>query len=132
MSREIKVKAGGVEVAGWLNETDTASKVWEALPISGSMNLWGDEIYFSIPVEAGLEEDAIEAVNLGDIAYWPQGKALCIFLGKTPASKGDEPRAVSPVNVIGGIEGVEILLGRVKQGETINVRRQLSGSTGSN
>jgi len=109
-------------VEGWLSETDTASKVWESLPITATINLWGDEIYFSIPVEVGLE-NARETVSLGDIAYWPQGKAMCIFLGKTPVSKGDEIRPISPVNVIGGIEGVEELLGKVEQGETITVRR---------
>lgn len=122
MSREIKISAGEIEVTGWLNETDTAGKVWEALPITGGINLWGDEIYFSIPVEAGLK-DARETVSLGDIAYWPPGKAMCIFLGKTPISEGDEIRPASPVNVIGGIEGVEKLLGKVGQGEEITIRR---------
>lgn len=122
MSREIKVEAGGVEVAGWLNETNTADKVWEALPITGSINLWGDEIYFAIPVDME-RENAKETVRLGDIAYWPPGKAMCIFLGKTPISEGDEIRPASPVNVIGGIEGVEKLLGKVGQGEEITIRR---------
>ena len=122
MRKQIKISVGEIEVEGWLNETGTASKVWESLPITATINLWGDEIYFSIPVEAGLE-NARETVSLGDIAYWPQGKAMCIFLGRTPVSKGDEIRPISPVNVIGGIEGVEELLGKVEQGETITVRR---------
>jgi len=45
MERQIKITVGELEVTGWLNETNTASKVWEALPITGSINLWGDEIY---------------------------------------------------------------------------------------
>ena len=120
--KPVKITVGVIEVEGWLNETDTASKVLESLPITGTVNLWGDEIYFSIPVEAGLE-NARETVSLGDIAYWPQGKAMCIFLGKTPVSRGDEIRPISPVNILGGIEGVEKLLGKVEQGETITVRR---------
>ena len=122
MSTEIKISVGGIEVAGWLNVTETASKVLDVLPITGEINLWGDEIYFTIPVETG-PEDARETVSVGDIAYWPQGNAMCIFLGKTPISRGDEVRPISPVNIIGGIEGVEKLLGKVKQGEEITVRR---------
>jgi len=121
MKKRIKITVGELEVEGWLNETDTASKVWESLPITATVNLWGDEIYFSIPVEAGLE-NARETVSIGDIAYWPQGKAMCIFPGRTPISKGDEIRPISPVNVIGGIEEVEKLLGKLRQGETITVR----------
>lgn len=122
MRTEIRITAGGLETEGWLNETDTASKVAEILPITGTVNLWGDEIYFSIPVETGLE-NAKETVSIGDIAYWPEGKAMCIFLGKTPISRGEEVRPISAVNVIGGIEGVKELLGRVKQGDKITVRR---------
>jgi len=121
MSRQIKITVGELEAEGWLNETDTASKVWGILPITGTVSLWGDEIYFSIPLETGLE-NAKETVTVGDIAYWPQGKAMCIFLGKTPISQGDEIRPASPVNVIGSIEGVEELLGKVKEGEKVTVR----------
>jgi len=122
MSTEIKISVGGVEVAGWLNETNTANKVLDVMPITGEINLWGDEIYFTIPVDTG-PENAKETVSVGDIAYWPQGNAMCIFLGKTPISRGDEVKPISPVNIIGGIEGVEKLLGKVKQGEEITVRR---------
>ena len=122
MSTEIKISVGGVEVAGWLNETNTANKVLDVMPITGEVNLWGDEIYFTIPVETG-PENAKKTVSVGDIAYWPQGNAMCIFLGKTPISRGDEVKPISPVNIIGGIEGVEKLLGKVKQGEEITVRR---------
>lgn len=122
MRRQIKITVGGLEVEAWLNETDTATKVLEILPITSTVNLWGDEIYFSIPLETGLE-NAREVVNIGDIAYWPQGKAMCIFLGMTPISKGKEIRPISPVNVIGGIEGVQKLLGKVKPGEKVTIRR---------
>ena len=122
MSTEIKISVGELEVAGWLNETNTATRVLGILPITATVNLWGDEIYFSIPVEVE-PENAQETVNLGDIAYWPQGKAMCIFFGKTPISEGDEIRPISPVNVIGRIEEAQKLLGKVKQGDSITVRR---------
>ena len=104
MERNIKIVVGEVEAVGRLYQTATALKVWEALPITAKANTWGDEIYFGIPVEAG-PEDARETVEMGDIAYWPEGSALCIFYGQTPISQGDEIRPASPVNVIGQVEG---------------------------
>ncbi len=124
MDHQIKITVGGIEVDAWLNETDTAAGVLDILPVTATINLWGEEIYFSIPL-AKEEENAREIVDVGDIAYWPRGQAMCIFLGRTPISQGDEPRAISPVNVIGGIspEGVTGLLGAAKQGDSITIRR---------
>jgi hypothetical protein len=122
MRRPIKITVGKLEAEAWLNETDTAARVLEILPITSTVNLWGDEIYFSIPLKTGLE-NAREVVDIGDIAYWPPGKAMCIFLGMTPVSTEKEIRAASPVNIIGGIGGVEKLLGKVKQGEKVTIRR---------
>jgi len=122
MKRKIKIVAGKLELEAWLNETKTATKVFEALPITSTVNTWGDEIYFTIPVDAG-PEDAKELVSLGDIGYWPPGKAMCIFFGKTPISKGDEIRPASPVNIMGKVEGDLKLLRKVKDGEEIIIRQ---------
>jgi len=122
MKRKIKITVGKLELEGWLNETKTAAKVFEALSINSPVNTWGDEIYFTIPVDA-KSEDAKELVSLGDIAYWPPGKAMCIFFGKTPISRGDEIRPASPVNIIGKVEGDYKLLRKVKEGEEIIIRR---------
>lgn len=124
MTMQIRISVGDIEVEARLNDTGTATGVLGVLPITAKINLWGEEIYFSIPL-AKDEEDAREVVAVGDIAYWPQGQAMCIFLGRTPMSQGDEPRAVSPVNVIGQVEadGVRTLLGKVKQGDSITIGR---------
>ena len=122
MKRKIKITVGKLELEAWLNETKTAAKVFEARPITSTVNTWGDEIYFTIPVDA-KSEDAKELVNLGDIGYWPPGKAMCIFFGKTPISRGDEIRPASPVNIIGEVEGDYKLLRKVKEGEEIIIRR---------
>jgi hypothetical protein len=122
MKRKIKISVGKLELEAWLNDTKTAAKVFEALPITSTINTWGDEIYFTIPVEAG-SENAQELVSLGDIAYWPPGKALCVFFGKTPISKNDEIKPASPVNIIGKVEGDLKLLKKVKDGEEIIIRR---------
>jgi hypothetical protein len=120
MKRKIKITAGKLELEAWLNETRTASKVFDSLPLSSTVNTWGDEIYFTIPVTE-VAEDAKEVVSLGDIAYWPPGKAMCIFFGKTPVSRGEEIRPASSVNIIGKLEGDYEVLKQVKDGEKITV-----------
>jgi hypothetical protein len=120
MKRKIKITVGRLGLEAWLNETKTANKVFEALPITSTANTWGDEIYFTIPVTA-VPENAKELVELGDIAYWPPGKAMCIFFGKTPISKGDEIRPASPVNIIGKIEGDYKALKKVRDGAEITI-----------
>jgi hypothetical protein len=67
-------------------------------------------------------EDTRELVSLGDIGYWPPGKAMCIFFGKTPISRGDEIRPASPVNIIGKVEGELKLLKKMKDGEEITIQ----------
>jgi len=84
-----------------LLDTPTGRKISEALPLEGSVNVWGDEIYFDIPLTIEQEPGASQDVEVGDLGYWPAGHAFCIFFGPTPVSTGDQPRAYSPVNVFG-------------------------------
>ncbi|MFH1179388.1 MAG: cyclophilin-like fold protein [Candidatus Bathyarchaeota archaeon] len=100
----------------------TAKAIYEALPIKGNANLWGDEIYFSIPVEAN-PENGKSVVELGDVAYWPPGNAFCIFFGPTPMSHGDEIRPASAVNVFGRITGDPKVFKKVRNGEKVTVER---------
>ena len=100
MEKKIYVKAGKIEALAQLNESKIAGLVWDALPISASASIWGDEVYFAIPVKADLAEPK-ETVNLGDLGYWPEGKCFCIFFGPTPVSAKGEIRPASSVEVIG-------------------------------
>jgi len=124
VKRDIKIRVGEVEAPACLNDSDTAGKVSNILPFSSSASVWGDEVYFDIPVDTGLENGQ-DLVELGDIAYWPQGKALCIFFGRTPIGEGDEIRPISPVTVVGRVtadgETLRRLLDGLKQGETITL-----------
>jgi hypothetical protein len=99
--RKIVIRAGEVEATAELNESVTAMAIWQALPLEGSANTWGEEIYFRIPVSQALEPGAKELVQLGDLGYWPQGEAFCIFFGATPISGPGEIRPASAVNLVG-------------------------------
>ena len=103
MEKKIRILVGDLKGEAELNESNTARMIWEALPIEAKANLWGEEIYFSIPVKTGQEKGAREVVSLGELGYWPPGHAFCIFFGPTPASRGDEIRAASAVNIIGNV-----------------------------
>ena len=112
----IKIIAGDVDAEAELNDSATAEQIAEALPIDGSANRWGDEIYFSISVRAEPAEDGRTEMEVGELAYWPPGNAFCIFWGPTPASQADEPRAASDVNPVGRIIGDATLFSSVDDG----------------
>ena len=101
----IALRIGTLSMEAELNETPTAKKIAAALPLRTSFSTWGDEIYFAIPVDAALDDSAQEVVELGDLGYWPPGKALCIFFGQTPVSQPGKIRPASAVNVIGKVLG---------------------------
>lgn len=82
----------------------TVKKIIAALPVEQAAAKWGDEFYFRIPVECGLENEA-ETVSVGDLSFWPQGNAFCIFFGKTPISTTEEEIVpTSAVNLVGRVE----------------------------
>ncbi len=109
----IKITIGKLAVEAELNDTLTARKVAKALPIFASFDTWGDEIYFTIPVTAALDDSAKEVVELGDLGYWPTGKAFCIFFGQTPMSKPGKIIPASAVNIIGKVTGDPALFKKV-------------------
>jgi hypothetical protein len=99
----------------------TAQLVLDALPIEATANRWGDEIYFSTPVKT-KEENGREEVEVGSVAYWPPGKAVCIFFGPTPVSTGNKPRAASAVNVFAKITGDSAVFKKVRDGEIVRLQ----------
>jgi hypothetical protein len=112
------------EIEAELSEENpkTSKAIWDTLPIEARANTWGDEVYFSIPVEVE-EENPREVVEMGDLGYWPPGKAFCIFFGPTPASRGDEIRPASPVNVFGRVQGDAKVFKAVRGGELVSIER---------
>jgi len=122
MARAIRITAGQISAAAELNDSATASAIWDALPIEAKAETWGDEIYFGISVRAEAER-AKEVVALGDLGYWPPGHAFCIFFGPTPASRGDEIRPASAVNVIGRVSGDATVFKKVRAGTRVTIER---------
>jgi hypothetical protein len=123
MVRRIKITLDQITVEAELNETHTASVVWDGLPIEATANTWGDEIYFSTSIVLGLEAGQ-DVVERGDLGYWPPGKAVCLFFGPTPSSRGDEIRPASPVTVFGRILGDTSVLKSVRDGSRVKLVRQ--------
>ena len=118
---KVTISTCGFKFEAEIYDTPTGQKIMDALPIKGNTNLWGEEIYFSIPVYADEEADAHEIVEPGELAYWPIGSAFCIFFGPTPASRDKRPRAYSNVNVFGKITGDLSKLHKVSNGAEITI-----------
>jgi uncharacterized protein len=102
---KIRIVLGKLNMDAELNDSPTARKVAAELPLETSFNTWGDEIYFSIPVNSPLDETAKEEVEIGELGYWPSGNAFCIFFGPTPISRGNKIVPASAVNIIGKVLG---------------------------
>lgn len=121
VSKRIVIRAGDVIAEAELNETQTAKLIYDAFPLKAKGNRWGDEIYFSIPVDCPPENQR-EVVEAGDLGYWVPGRAFCIFFGPTPASRTpDEIRPASPVNVFGKVIGDPTVFRSVPDGATVVV-----------
>ena len=123
MARIIRIKAGNIELDATLNDSKTAEAIWEALPLTARANTWGDEIYFAIPLKLELEQGQ-SLVEVGDLGYWPTGRAFCIFFGPTPMSQGNEIRPASAVTVFGRVSGDATILKGVTSGTEITIERR--------
>ena len=120
--RAIVIAAGKVSAEAQLNESKTASAIWDALPIDATGETWGDEIYFDIGLAVGPESPR-DVVEVGDLGYWPPGHAFCVFFGPTPLSRGAEIRPASPVNLVGRVVGDAKVFKRVSAGTRVTLSR---------
>lgn len=118
---KVLINAAGIYLDAEIFDNPTGNEIINLLPLKGKVHLWGNEIYFNIGIPLPLEKNAVEEVNPGDIAYWPEGKAFCVFFGPTPISTGEKPKAYSPVNVFGKIIGDATVLIHLRQGNEIEV-----------
>lgn len=119
----IIITAGNISLPAELNDNPTAQQIWAALPLEGKANIWGDEIYFEIPLKTGQEPDARAEVEVGELGYWPVGHAFCIFFGPTPVSTDNKPCAYSPVNILGRVLGDATQFRQVSSGTKVQLSR---------
>jgi uncharacterized protein len=125
MPTDIVIIAENIRLEGQLRDTPTGLALAEALPLEGKAQLWGDEIYFGVPqVVQELDDTAAVVVRVGDIGYWPPGRALCLFFGLTPASVPGEIRPASAVNLVGRMAGDPCWLKLVPEGAKVRVERR--------
>jgi hypothetical protein len=122
---KIRIECGDISFVAELNGSDTAASIYKSLPLNGTANVWGDEIYFPIPLQLAQAPDARQDVEIGELGFWPVGNAFCIFFGPTPVSTDEHPRAYSPVNVFGHILGDATVLKNVRDGDEIRVIKMI-------
>jgi hypothetical protein len=82
---------------------ETVKKIVMNLPIKTYMNQWGEELYSDDTKIDVKYENPKKEVEIFDVAFWPEGKAICLFFGPTQISKIDKILPYSPVNVIGRV-----------------------------
>ena len=124
---KIIFKTSKVTIEGELNNSQTSQKIYEKLPFEAKVNTWGEEIYFKIPVSLKPEKATLD-VELGDIAYWPEGECLCIFFGRTPVSTSNKPRPASEVNIVGKVTGDPSILKNIKSGDKMRVDKVVASN----
>jgi len=123
MPTEIIITLKGITIHAELLDTPCAKAIANVLPVEARPNEWGDEFYFTIPVEMPLDETATKKVKVGDIGYWPPGNALAIFFGPTPLSSGTDPVPASEVNLVGRITNDAALLRKAKGAVKIRIEK---------
>jgi uncharacterized protein len=107
----------------------TFKAIFENLPVEVSINKWGEELYTDqTKIAVEQEDNAKTEVNELDVAYWPEGNALCLFYGPTPISQNGKILAYSPVNIIGKIvdsSNKDDILNQIKDGTKVIIREPI-------
>tara|TARA_R110002074_G_scaffold276997_1_gene448338 strand:+ start:193 stop:573 length:381 start_codon:yes stop_codon:yes gene_type:complete len=104
-NNRIVFNIGSVELIAVARDTPTAISILNALPIHSHAQTWGEEVYFSVQIDAQLEKDARDIVQPGEIAFWVEGSCIAIGFGPTPLSRDNEIRLAAATNIWADAEG---------------------------
>ena len=119
---KIRISCGKVSLEAQLRDTPTTRALLEAVPFEAQASTWGDEVYFTTPVQAKLEPDAKQVVEPGTVCFWTQGDALALPFGRTPISTDERPKLANPCNVLGTIKDFSALKS-IRSGQKIRVEK---------
>jgi hypothetical protein len=123
MPVQVRIVIDNVMLYAEFFDTACAKAIVAQLPLEGVPEKWGDEFYFEIPVREFLDETATAKVKIGDIGYWPTGRAIAIFFGPTPMSTGADPVPASAVNLVGKVIDDATLLRKLKSASAVRIER---------
>lgn len=116
--------SNGLEVRVTLREgTPSVEAMLKAVPFKSVVHRWGDEVYFDAPFHSPREEDSRAEMEIGEVAFWPDGDAVALFFGRTPGSTDGKPRAYSPCNILGKVDAAPERLGGVREGAAVEVAK---------
>ncbi len=110
----------GCQFQAEFNSSLTAREIVKHLPINAEIKVWGEELYFETGIIASDFNASLD-VSVGDVAYWPHGKCVCVFYGRTPHSKDAKPVPASPVVVIGKLKVIPAEISAIRAGQHIKV-----------
>lgn len=119
--RDILIETGKIRLRARLADTLTAARIWSALPLFSTVEVWGACIHFEVPVRTGRERTARLNVTPGDICFWSEDNRVIIGFGPTPISKPNEIRLMRPCNIWATTVDDVAALGAVKGGDKITV-----------
>ena len=119
--KKLILKIGPISLVVELLDTPTAREILRHVPFTSNVNTWGDEVYFSTPINVSIETDAKDIVEAGELAFWVEGNCIAIGFGPTPISQGNEIRLAAKTNIWGlSLTDVKLLT-KVKDGDPVSV-----------
>jgi len=121
LSDRILLQSNNERVVLRLNNGQFSEKLREVLPFESRSSTWGKELYFAVPIEEHQGTEATLEVSVGDVAYWPHGNSLAIFLGPTPYSDGDQPVPPDEVEIVGSVDQGISQLRKIGAGKTLTL-----------